>query len=63
MYKIGIFLGENKFIGGAHQYTKIIINSLERFDKSKFEIYAIIQNKDWLKYLPRKFLNLSFNFE
>lgn len=55
MYKIGIFLSENKFIGGAHQYSEVVIDSLRKFDKSKFQIYAIVQNVAWLKILPNRF--------
>ena len=42
--KIAIYISENKFIGGAHQYTENLIIALSKLPKNKFKLFAIFQD-------------------
>jgi glycosyltransferase involved in cell wall biosynthesis len=43
--KIAIYISENKFIGGAHQYTENLIIALSKLPKNKFKLFAIFQDE------------------
>ena len=58
MKKVGIYLTDDKFIGGAFQYTEQVINSLLDLDKKNFFIYGICENSYWYRNLSNRFIKI-----
>lgn len=54
MKKIGVYLGNEPYCGGAFQYNQSILEALAVLDKNEFDIIAIYKDKLWEGYL-RKF--------
>ena len=53
MKKIGVYLGNEPYWGGAFQYNQSILEALSSLDKSKYEIWAIYIHPLWEEYLSR----------
>ena len=52
--KIGIYLVENKKIGGAWQINLMMLNALNKLVKENYEIVIFQEEKIWSKYLSPK---------
>lgn len=53
MKKIGVYLGNEPYWGGAFQYNQSILEALSSLDKNKYEIWAIYIDPLWEDYLSR----------
>ena len=59
MKKIGVYLGNEPYCGGAFQYNQSILEALSSLDKNKYEIWAIYIDPLWEEYLSRYDIKLK----